>query len=136
MAVTVFVLLAGALVTWFFYSWHRTAQSSDRDAQAALAASAERLRARLEEADGDGALTDREIGEALEHRAPRSLARDEGRTVLVVQVAGSDRAACYSYTALPTGRVTSEPAATCPSPSPLVPASVTPPVTPPVKGRQ
>ncbi|WP_330284578.1 hypothetical protein [Streptomyces sp. NBC_00588] len=132
MAVTVFVLLAGALVTWFFFSWHLGAQSRDHDSQAVLADSAERLRVRLEDADADGALTDREIAEALEHRSPRSLARDEGRTVVVVQVAGYDQARCYSYTALPTGTVTSEPLTTCPSQSPRAPGSV----NPPVKGRQ
>jgi hypothetical protein len=132
MAVTVFVLLAGVLVTWFFFSWHHTAQSRDHDSQAALAASADRLRSRLADADADGTLTDREITEALEHRSPRSLVRDEGRTVLVVQVAGYDWSRCYSYTALPTGRVTSEPLATCPSPASRTPTSV----NPPVKGRQ
>lgn len=66
---------------------------------------AERLRTRLETADADGTLTDREITEALGHVRAHSVDRGEDRAVLVVQVAASSWAQCYSYTELSTGTV-------------------------------
>lgn len=103
--VLVCVLLAAGVVVWFFQSVRDDAQDRNRDAQAAVTAAAERLRTRLETADADGTLTDREITDALGRVRARSVDRADDRAVLVVQVAASSWAQCYSYTALPTGTV-------------------------------
>ncbi|MQY39837.1 hypothetical protein SRB17_78650 [Streptomyces sp. RB17] len=108
------VLAAVALVAWFLVGLHHTGQTRSHDSKAAVAASAEHLRARLRDADSDGVLTDHEIDEALSHRRPRSLVRSAARTVLVVQIAASDWARCYSCTALPSGAVSSTPFKECP----------------------
>ncbi|NUP38585.1 MAG: hypothetical protein HOY76_16590 [Streptomyces sp.] len=114
-AVLACVLLAATLVIWFFGSWRHTAHSRDLGSRAAVTASAEQIRARLEHADADGVLTGQEITDALRHRPARSLVRTQDRTVLVVRVAASDQARCYAYIALPTGSVGDRPLNSCPT---------------------
>ncbi|WP_330340419.1 hypothetical protein [Streptomyces sp. NBC_00557] len=120
------VLSAVGVVAWFLVEVHHTRQTRSHDAKAAVAASAEHLRARLGDADSDGVLTDQEIDAALGHRHPRSLVRGPARTVLVVQIAASDWAQCYAYTALPSGAVSSKPLEECPP----APSSSRAPLTP------
>ncbi|MFE2416916.1 hypothetical protein [Streptomyces hokutonensis] len=103
--VLICVLLAAGVVVWFFQSVQDNEQDRDRAARAAVAAAAEQLRTRLETADADGTLTDREITKALGRVRARSVDRGDDRAVLVVQVAASSWAQCYSYTALSTGTV-------------------------------
>ncbi|MFE7168669.1 hypothetical protein [Streptomyces sp. NPDC057616] len=109
------ILLAAALVVWFFASWRHAARGRDFGSQAAVTVSADRLRGRLEDADADGVLTEQEIIDALQHRPARSLVREQDRTVLVVQVAASGWAQCYAYIALPTGSVGQRPLKSCPT---------------------
>ena len=111
--VLVCVLLAAGVVVWFFQSVRDDAQDQNREARAAVTAAAERLRTRLETADADGTLTDREITEALGRVRARSVDRADDRAVLVVQVAASSWAQCYSYTALRTGTVSARPLKEC-----------------------
>ncbi|MHC3469515.1 hypothetical protein ACYF6T_12440 [Streptomyces sp. 7R007] len=103
------VLLAAGVVVWFFQSVQDNQQDQDRAARAAVSAAAERLRTRLQSADADGTLTDREIAEALGRVRLRSVDRDGHRAVLVAQVAASSWAECYAYTALANGTVEDRP---------------------------
>ncbi|MFJ9897497.1 hypothetical protein ACIQPR_29630 [Streptomyces sp. NPDC091280] len=107
------VLLAAGVVVWFFQSVRDNQRDQDRAARGAVVAAAERLRTRLENADADGTLTDREITQALGQVRARSVDRGGDRAVLVVQIAASSWAQCYSYTALPTGAVTARPLKEC-----------------------
>ncbi|MCI3271701.1 hypothetical protein [Streptomyces cylindrosporus] len=118
-AVLLCVLVAAGLLVWFFQTVHDSGREREHDARADVTAAAERLRTRLQAADADGTLTDREITDVLHPRSPRSVARTATGTTVVIQVAASDWAQCYAYTATRTGTVTSRPLGTCPSPSPV-----------------
>jgi len=126
-AVPVAVLVAAGVLVWFFQAVHDTGRDRERDARAAVTAAAERLRGRLQEADADGTLTDQEIAAVLRPRSLRSVARTPAGTTVVVQVAASDWAQCYTYTAGHTGTVTARPLDDCPS----APTSNVPLKTPP-----
>jgi len=73
-----------------------TGHDRERDSRAEVVAAADRLRARLRQADADGTLTDRELTAALPSHSVRSLDRNPSRTVVVVQVAAADWAQCYA----------------------------------------
>ncbi|NUP16950.1 MAG: hypothetical protein HOZ81_12745 [Streptomyces sp.] len=120
-AVLVGVLVAAGVLVWFFQAVQDSGRDREQDARAAVTAAAERLRARLQEADADGTLTDREITDVLRPRSPRSVARSATETTVVVQVAASGWARCYTYSATRTGvgTVTSRPLDSCPSASPV-----------------
>ncbi|MFF5496972.1 hypothetical protein [Streptomyces aquilus] len=117
-AVLVGVLVASGALVWFFQAVQDSGRDRERDARAAVGADAERLRVRLQEADADGTLTDQEIAAVLRPRSPRSVARTATGTTVVVQVAASDRAQCYTYAAGRTGAVTGRPLGGCPAASP------------------
>ncbi|WP_055549658.1 hypothetical protein [Streptomyces sp. NBRC 110028] len=120
-AVLVCVLLAAILVVWLFAHLHHVTRNRERNAHAAVVTTAEKLRMRLLDANSDGALTRHEIDMVLNHRpAVRSLRREKTRTVLVVEIGASDWVQCYSYTALPTGAVSSAPLKVCPPSSTLI----------------
>ncbi|MFI8533634.1 hypothetical protein ACIGMX_25745 [Streptomyces aquilus] len=127
MAVLVGLLVAAGALVWFFQAVQDSGRDRERDARAAVTADAERLRVRLQKADADGTLTDQEIAAVLRPRSPRSVARTAAGTTVVVQVAASDWAQCYSYTAGHTGTVTSRPLAGCPAASTSNVALKTPP---------
>lgn len=115
--VLVGVLVAVGVLVWFFQAVQDSGRDRERDARAAVSAGAERLRARLQAADADGALTDREIVDVLRPRSARSVTRTAAGTTVVVRVAASDLARCYAYTAHHTGTVTSRPLDGCPGTS-------------------
>ncbi|MES4908198.1 MULTISPECIES: hypothetical protein [unclassified Streptomyces] len=120
-AVLVCFLIAASLVVWFFSHMQDVQRSRDRDAQAAVIAGAEQLRIRLLDANSDGTLAGQEIDVALNHKPSiRSLRREKTRTILMVWIAESGWAQCYSYTALPTGAVSSAPLKACPPSSTLI----------------
>ncbi|MFI1337569.1 hypothetical protein ACH4U7_47280 [Streptomyces sp. NPDC020845] len=119
--VLVCFLIAAILVVLFFANLHHVTQRRDRDAHAGVVTTAERLRLRFLNANSDGTLTRHEIDMALDHRpAIRSLRQEKTRTVLVIEIGASDWVQCYSYTALPTGAVSSAPLKACPHSSTLI----------------
>ncbi|MFC8344031.1 hypothetical protein [Streptomyces sp. NPDC057280] len=126
-AVLTCVLVAAGVLVWFFQAVQDSGRDRERDARAAVTAGAERLRVRLQQADADGTLTDQEIAAVLRPRSPRSVVRTATGTTVVVQVAASDWAQCYTYTAGRTGTVTARPLDGCPSASTSNVALKTPP---------
>ncbi|MET9361598.1 hypothetical protein ABZX93_11830 [Streptomyces sp. NPDC006632] len=133
MILLVCFLLAVGLLAWIFLTLHHVQAEHDRDGKNSVVSAAEQLRGALERADADGVLTDREVAQVLGDRPPLSLNREANRTDLVVQVATSGWAQCYTFTVLGAAHVTSRPLDACPPSTPSV--SARPPSVPGVSAR-